>query len=326
MPNDFAIETRGLRKEYHGNVAVDGLDLQVPRGQIYGLVGPDGAGKTTTIRMLCGIIAPTAGGATVAGYPVLTQAEQVIARIGYMSQKFTLYGDLTVRENLDFFAEMHGVSREERDRRAVRLLEFSRLTEYQTRRAENLSGGMKQKLALACTLIHRPEVLFLDEPTTGVDSVSRREFWKILYDLLREGVTLFVATPYMDEAERCANVGFIAKGKLLAAGSPGELKQRLPHSIVELRAKPRKVALSTARELAGQEAVQIFGDSLHLKGSAEQSATLMENLNTALASAGAEIVTLRQIIPSMEDVFMEMSKPAAPVQARARSAPDHWQQ
>ncbi len=308
---DFAIETRGLTKHYRGNAAVDGLDLRVARGQIYGLVGPDGAGKTTTIRMLCGIVAPTAGQATVAGYPVLTQAEQVIARIGYMSQRFTLYGDLTVRENLDFFAEMHGVSREERDRRAVRLLEFSRLTEYQTRRAENLSGGMKQKLALACTLIHHPEVLFLDEPTTGVDPVSRREFWKILYDLLRDGVTLFVATPYMDEAERCANVGFIAKGKLLVSGTPEELKRRLPHSIVELRAKPRKIALSTARAVAGHDAVQIFGDSLHLKVNTEQSATLVESLNAALASAGAQIITLRQIAPSMEDVFMEMSKPPA---------------
>src|SRR5512132_2966858 len=240
--SEFAIETRGLTKQYRGSTAVDGIDLRAPRGQIYGLVGPDGAGKTTTIRMLCGIIAPTAGQAIVAGYPVLTQPEQVIARIGYMSQKFTLYGDLTVRENLDFFAEMHGVSRQERDTRAVRLLEFSRLAEYQSRRAENLSGGMKQKLALACTLIHRPEVLFLDEPTTGVDPVSRREFWKILYDLLREGVTLFVATPYMDEAERCARVGFLSSGKFLAEGTPEELKRRLVYQIVELRARPRETA------------------------------------------------------------------------------------
>lgn len=302
----FAIETHALSKHFGEILAVDSLDLRVPRGQIYGLVGPDGAGKTTTIRILCGIYAPTSGEATVAGLNVITQSEEVKARIGYMSQKFTLYGDLSVRENLNFFAEMHGVSVEERDARAVRLLEFSRLTEHQTRRAENLSGGMKQKLALACTLIHTPEILFLDEPTTGVDPVSRREFWKILYDLLREHVTIFVATPYMDEAERCAIVAFMAHGKVLAVGTPLELKEKLGHAIIELRGKPRRVTQTVAMEIAGRDAVQIFGDSLHIR--ADGAGKIIAQIETELKQQGVEIVTLREIAPSMEDVFMEMSK------------------
>ncbi len=307
IPNSpFAIETRALTKHFGTNVAVEALDLRVPQGQIYGLVGPDGAGKTTSIRMLCGILAPTFGDATVAGLNIVTQSEEVKARIGYMSQRFTLYGDLSVRENLDFFAEMHNVPRVERDARAGRLLEFSRLTEHQERRAENLSGGMKQKLALACTLIHRPDVLFLDEPTTGVDPVSRREFWKILYDLLREGVTLFVATPYMDEAERCAHVGFLSRGRLLVSGTPLELKRLLTRQVIEMRAKPRKIAQGIARALVGEGALQIFGDSLHI--STDDADALIEKLRRELSHAGAEIVTLRRIAPSMEDVFMEMSK------------------
>ena len=305
-PAPFAIEARGLTKRFGPVTAVNGLDLDAPRGQIFGLVGPDGAGKTTTIRMLCGILAPTAGDATVQGYSVAAQPEQVKARIGYMSQRFTLYGDLTVKENLNFFAEMHGVAPKERGARSARLLEFSRLTDHQDRRAENLSGGMKQKLALACTLIHRPEVLFLDEPTTGVDPVSRREFWKILYDLLREGVTLFVATPYMDEAERCVRVGFLSGGRLIAAGTPEELKQKIKHQVVELRARPRKVAQAVSRAAVGSENAQFFGDSIHL--STEDAESLIPRLTRDLASQGAEIITLRRIAPSMEDVFMEMNK------------------
>ncbi len=303
--SDFAIETQALTKQFGEVVAVDALDLRVPRGQIYGLVGPDGAGKTTAIRMLCGIYAPTSGDATVVGFNIVTHAEEVKVRIGYMSQKFTLYGDLSVRENLDFFAEMHGVALAERDARAARLLEFSRLTEHQTRRAENLSGGMKQKLALACTLIHTPEILFLDEPTTGVDPVSRREFWKILYDLLREQVTIFVATPYMDEAERCATVAFMAHGKLLTAGTPLELKERLGHAVIELRAHPRRVSQTVAMNVAGRDAVQIFGDSLHIR--ADGAGKVIAQIESELNKQGAEIVTLREIAPSMEDVFMEMA-------------------
>jgi len=255
--------------------------------------------------MLCGIYTPTSGDAMVAGMNVVTQSEEVKARIGYMSQRFTLYGDLSVRENLNFFAEMHGVSVAERDARAARLLEFSRLTQYQDRRAENLSGGMKQKLALACTLIHTPEILFLDEPTTGVDPVSRREFWKILYDLLREEVTIFVATPYMDEAERCATVAFMSRGKILTAGTPVELKERLGQAVIELRAKPRRVSQQVARELAGADAVQIFGDSLHIR--VADADALIAQLQGRLTHERAEIVTLRKIAPSMEDVFMEMT-------------------
>lgn len=301
-----AIETHALTKKFADVVAVNALELQVPRGQIYGLVGPDGAGKTTAIRMLCGIYAPTSGDAVVAGLDLVTHSEEVKARIGYMSQKFTLYGDLSVRENLNFFAEMHGVPTAERDARAVRLLEFSRLTQHQGRRAENLSGGMKQKLALACTLIHTPEILFLDEPTTGVDPVSRREFWKILYDLLREQVTIFVATPYMDEAERCATVAFMSRGQVLAVGSPLELKARMGQAVIELRAKPRGESQKVARELAGADAVEIFGDSLHIRTT--DADAMMTQLQSSLALARAEIVTLRKVAPSMEDVFIALMK------------------
>jgi ABC-2 type transport system ATP-binding protein len=295
-----------LTKSFGAVRAVNAVNLNVPRGQIFGLVGPDGAGKTTLIRMLCGILLPTSGTARVADCDVVKQAEEVKARIGYMSQRFTLYGDLTVRENLNFFAEIHGVAPKDRDGRARQLLEFSGLTAHQTRRAENLSGGMKQKLALAATLIHRPQVLLLDEPTTGVDPVSRREFWKILYDLLRQDVTIFVATPYMDEAERCANVGYLTNGQLLISGTPAELKQKLARAVIELRAQPRKIAQQVAREVVPARDVQVFGDSLHLRVSGDADA-VMAKLREALIRADAEIVTLRQIAPGMEDVFMELA-------------------
>jgi ABC-2 type transport system ATP-binding protein len=227
-------------------------------------------------------------------------------RIGYMSQRFSLYGDLTVSENLDFFADIFRVSADFRTKRKAELLAFSRLTEYQNRRAEHLSGGMKQKLALACTLIHQPEVLFLDEPTTGVDPVSRREFWQILYDLLRQGVTILVSTPYMDEAERCSHVGFMSKGRVLVTGTPDELKSLLRKEVLELRGRPRKVTQQVARQTDGVEDVQIFGDTLHLI--VIDAVSAQERLRAKLTEAGVEVVTLRQIKPAMEDVFMSLSR------------------
>ncbi|MCX7839421.1 MAG: ABC transporter ATP-binding protein [Anaerolineae bacterium] len=304
--NDYAIEIQQLTRRFGALTAVDHLDLQVSRGEIFGLVGPDGAGKTTTLRMLCGAIEPTEGTARVAGFDVVKQIEQVRVRLGYMPQAFSLYPDLSVRENLNFFADLYDVPAARRAKRMTQLLEFSRLTEFQNRRAEHLSGGMKKKLALACTLIHEPQVLLLDEPTTGVDPVSRRELWRILYDLIRERVTILVTTPYMDEAERCNRVGFLMNGRLLHIGTPTDLIQLPQRAVIELKARPRKVMQTVARQVEGIESVQIFGDRLHIL--ATNPDAVCAQLDARLKAEGAQVLTLRTIRPSMEDVFMHLAE------------------
>ena len=218
--SDIAIQVSGLGRSFGEMWAVRGLDLEVQRGEIFGLVGPDGAGKTTTIRMLTGILAASEGNATVAGFSIQNDEEEIKARISYMSQRFGLYGDLTVEENLRFYADLYEVPRREREPLEERLLGFSNLKPFRKRQARNLSGGMKQKLGLACALIHKPEILFLDEPTNGVDPVSRRDFWRILYAMLKEGVTIFVSTAYLDEAERCTRVGLMHRGRLIQCDTP----------------------------------------------------------------------------------------------------------
>lgn len=223
----YAIETRDLGHRFGDIVAVDGISLAVPRGELFGLLGPDGAGKSTLIRMLATVMAPGSGDAFVLGHSVAHQPERVKPGIGYMSQAFSLYPDLTVRENLEFFARLRGTPARELDARAERLLEFSGLTEFSSRQARHLSGGMKQKLALAVTLMHEPQLLLLDEPTTGVDPVARREFWRIIAGLHRRGITVFVATPYMDEAERCTEVAFMDGGRILLRETPSALKERV---------------------------------------------------------------------------------------------------
>lgn len=298
----YAVRTRGLRKQFGSLVAVQDLDLEVRRGEIYGLVGPDGAGKTTTIRMLCGVLEASAGEAEVAGFDVRRRPEEVKRRLGYMSQRFSLYGDLTVAENLLFFARLYHVPREERLRRERELLEFSRLGPFRSRLAQDLSGGMKQKLALACTLLHTPEVLFLDEPTTGVDPVSRRDFWRLLYSLLREGVTLFISTPYMDEAERCNRVAFMQQGRLLVSDSPDALKARMRGELFEIIVAPQRRAKETLAARPEVSGVQVFGDRLHAwthEGSGGEPA-----LRTALS--GLSLTSLRRIEPGLEDVFVSL--------------------
>jgi ABC-2 type transport system ATP-binding protein len=219
------IETRGLTRRFGPIVAVDHLNLSVPRGEIFGLVGPDGAGKTTTLRMLCGLLDPTEGSAQVAGYDVARESQSVKDQIGYMAQRFGLYGDLTVQENMDFYADLFGIVGAERQRLTVDLLRMTRMDPFRSRQAGRLSGGMKQKLALMCTLLHHPQILFLDEPTNGVDPVSRRDFWAILYQLLKDGITIFMTTAYLDEAERCNRVGLMHKGKLIRCSAPDVMKQ-----------------------------------------------------------------------------------------------------
>ncbi len=219
------IETRDLTRRFNGLTAVDHLNLSVSEGEIFGLVGPDGAGKTTTLRMLCGLMDPSEGSATVAGHDVAREPQAVKDQIGYMAQRFGLYGDLTVQENMDFYADLFGITGSFRAELAGQLLRMTRMEPFRGRQASRLSGGMKQKLALMCTLLHRPRILFLDEPTNGVDPVSRRDFWAILYQLLKDGITVFMTTSYLDEAERCNRVGLIHRGKLIRCAAPEAMKQ-----------------------------------------------------------------------------------------------------
>ncbi len=221
------IQTHDLTKRFGALTAVDHLNLSVARGEIFGLVGPDGAGKTTTVRMLCGLMDPTEGSATVAGHDVARESQQVKDQIGYMAQRFGLYSDLTVEENMHFYADLFGITGGERDRLSTQLLRMTRMEPFTKREAGRLSGGMKQKLALMCTLLHHPQILFLDEPTNGVDPVSRRDFWAILYQLLQDGITIFMATAYLDEAERCNRVGLLHKGKLIHCETPEEMKRAM---------------------------------------------------------------------------------------------------
>jgi len=218
------IETRGLTRRFGALTAVDHLDLSVARGEIFGLVGPDGAGKTTTLRMLCGLMDPSEGRARVAGHDVARESQAVKDQIGYMAQRFGLYGDLTVEENMSFYGDLFDITGGEREDLSARLLRMTRMEPFRDRQARQLSGGMKQKLALMCTLLHRPQILFLDEPTNGVDPVSRRDFWAILYQLLKDGITIFMTTAYLDEAERAHRVGLMHRGKLIRCATPDELK------------------------------------------------------------------------------------------------------
>jgi len=256
------IRLEALEKSFDGVPAVAGLTFDVREGELFGLVGPDGAGKTTTIRMLASVLEPASGDAWIAGHSVRTEPEAVKKEIGYMSQRFGLYPDLTVEENIRFYADVYGVSGRERRERQERLLEFSRLTAFKGRLAGHLSGGMKQKLGLVCALVHTPGVLLLDEPTNGVDPVSRREFWRILYQLLREGVTVFVSTAYLDEAERCNRIGLLYRGRLIACDTPAAVKALMKERILELHTpSPREAARLMKREF-GPEAAGLFGDSL----------------------------------------------------------------
>lgn len=295
-----AIRTQGLRRIFGATIAVDALDLDVRAGEIFGLVGPDGAGKTTTMRLLAGVLKPTAGQAEVADCDVVRDPEAVKEHIGYMSQRFGLYPDLTVRENIEFYADIYGVGKRERAARMERLLGFSNLTPFQRRLAGNLSGGMKQKLGLACALIHTPRVLLLDEPTNGVDPVSRRDFWRILYQLVREGVTIFVSTAYLDEAERCNRLVLLHEGRILGAGTPAEVKALLPGGTWEIHADRPRVAASIVRAQLPRAAVAVYGDRLHVTAPGSEEPTL----RAMLSGGGVVVSAMRRIEPSLEDVFV----------------------
>jgi ABC-2 type transport system ATP-binding protein len=282
--------------------AVDRLNLEVARGEIFGLVGPDGAGKTTTLRLLCGLLDPTSGSVTVDGHNVRLEIEFIKDRIGYMPQRSGLYVDLTVRENMDFYADLFGISGNERTALMARLLKMTRMEPFQDRDAGKLSGGMKQKLSLMCALLHRPEVLFLDEPTNGVDPVSRRDFWAILYQLVKEGMTVVVTTAYLDEAERCNRVGLIHQGRLIRCDSPGALRLQFTEPCFEIQVPDLKRARDFLQKSDGVLSVEPAGAVLHLfLYPDETSADLLER---SLDQSGLGPAKFKQMVPSLEDVFI----------------------
>lgn len=308
---ELVIEAKGLTKHYKSRQdkpAVSNLDLSIAKGQLYGLVGPDGAGKTTTLRMLSTVTNFNQGTCRIGGYDIQSETEKVRSLIGYMPQNFSLYPDLTVVENLTFFMDINQVQTNHKTDRIQEMMAFTRLERFRKRRAGQLSGGMKKKLALACALIHNPLVLLLDEPSTGVDPVSRRELWIILSEIVQQGVTVLVSTPYMDEAERCHQVGMIYEGQLLISGAPEELEQELRFEIVEVKAKPRKAMRGIVAEMEGIRDWRPVGDRLRLTvpNSTNHVRKVIKTLDARLKKEGLEVSILRHSKKSMEDVFVHL--------------------
>jgi ABC-2 type transport system ATP-binding protein len=305
-----SIQTTNLSKAFGSLIAVNRLTLEVNTGEIFGLVGPDASGKTTTLRMLCGILPPDDGEARVAGCDIRGEGEVLKEKVGYLPQRFGLYGDLTVLENIHFYADLYEVSRRKRGERINRLLQFANLAPFGKRKARDLSGGMKQKLGLICALIHTPHVLFLDEPTTGVDPLSRRDFWIILYDLLKEGVTIFFSTSYLDEAERCSRVGLIFRGNLLIADTPSAVKDQIRGTILELRIENHQKGMKVLEGVKGIRSLVLAGDKIHLlvddPGDAERV------IRGVLKEEGIEMLDLMAVRPTLEDAFVSI------VQAKKR--------
>ena len=298
-----AVELNGVTKRFGTTEALAGVSYAVARGEMFGLIGPDGAGKTTTIRLMCGLLKATSGAIRVLGYDPVGQHQAITTKVGYFSQKFSLYGDLTIDENIAFFAEIHGVA-DYRARR-TRLLDMMQLTPFRTRLAERLSGGMKQKLALACTLVHEPEIILLDEPTTGVDPVSRREFWRLLSEFLSQGITIFMATPYLDEAERCSRVALMSEGRILALDEPNALRAAFPDDLLEMLAEPQETAVRIAEKDAGVRDVQVFGERLHIRVPRGSGNAAAARLTEACGRASVRITSIRTVPASLEDVFID---------------------
>jgi len=296
------VETSGLTRRFDAVTAVEGLSLEIERGEIFGLVGPDGAGKTTSLRLLCGLLDPTEGQARVAGHDVRHELDAVKDVIGYMAQRFGLYDDLTVDENMGFYADLFGISRRERAELTAKLLKMTRMEPFRRRLAGKLSGGMKQKLALMCTLLHHPQVLFLDEPTNGVDPVSRRDFWAILYQLVKDGLTVMITTAYLDEAERCNRVGLMRRCRLIRCEAPDALKRNLEEECYEVRVSDMRRGKEILERIPGVVSVEPAGSSLHLFLTPAFTST--EVLEKAMAGAGFRLTEFRKIVPSLEDAFI----------------------
>jgi len=302
-----AISLRGLTRRFGDVAAVDGLTFDVAPGELFGLVGPDGAGKTTTLRMLAGVLRPTGGDALVGGVSVARDPEGVKHRIAYMSQRFGLYTDLTVRENIDFYADLYQVPDAERPARLERLYRFSNLGTFEHRLAGQLSGGMKQKLGLCCALVHQPQILLLDEPTFGVDPISRRDLWLILHEMVAQGVTVLVSTAYLDEAERCDHVALLNQGRVIALDRPAALQEGLPGEMLAVRATDERRALALLRSAPGVQRAALFGDTIHVTlGARERD---WPGARRALEQGGVELLDTHEIEPSLEDVFMERVEP-----------------
>lgn len=298
-----AITLDRVTRTFGATTAIRDLSLTVDRGELFGLIGPDGAGKTTTIRIIAGLLEADAGKVRVLDHDPVAAHRAVTQMIGYLSQRFSLYGDLTIDENIAFFAEIHG-QRSYADRRD-RLLDMTQLTPFRTRLADRLSGGMKQKLALACTLVHEPQLILLDEPTTGVDPVSRREFWKLLSTFRAQGITIVMTTPYLDEAERCSRVALLHEGTVRALDTPAALRAAFGGSLLELLAHPHRQALDVARRLPAVASVQPFGERAHIRLAPDAPPDVADDLAAALRESGVTVVSLRPIAASLEDVFIQ---------------------
>ena len=299
-----AVEFAGVTKSYGTLRALDTVSFAVRTGEMFGVIGPDGAGKTTAIRIMCGLVTADGGSVRIIGHDPVREHARITGAVGYLSQRFSLYGDLTIDENIAFFAEIHGVRRyrEARDR----LLDMTGLTPFRARRADRLSGGMKQKLALACTLVHEPEILVLDEPTTGVDPVARREFWKLLSEFLARGLTIVMATPYLDEAERCGRVLLLHEGCVLADDEPAKLQQTLHGRLFEIVAAAERPPMEILRRVPGVLDAQSFGDRAHVTVAGEQVEAIERVLREVLAREGVAVTSIRPVAPTLEDVYISM--------------------
>jgi ABC-2 type transport system ATP-binding protein len=302
---EFAVVAEGLTRQFGKFIAVDDVSFRVRRGEIFGFLGPNGAGKSTTIRMLCGLLMPTKGRANVGGYDIAKQPDEVKSRIGYMSQRFSLYEDLTVEQNINFYGGIYGLEGSRLGERKRWAIEMAGLTGKETMLAHALSGGWRQRLALGCSILHEPPILFLDEPTGGVDPVSRRNFWDLIYDLSHRGVTVFVTTHYMDEAEHCNTIGLIYNGKLIATGSPTELKHDLDrYSIFEVQCSESVDALEFLRRQPWTVETSIFGSAFHVSTLNEPE--VQKKISHILTNENILIDRIEKIVPSLEDVFIHM--------------------
>jgi ABC-2 type transport system ATP-binding protein len=308
VPDTSIIRADKLTRTFRKTTALHELDLCIECGEIFGLVGPDGAGKTTALRLMAAVMRPSRGHVRINDLDSVEQAEAIRAHVGYRPQRFSLYADLNVLENLNFFADIFGVNGSQRQPRIERLLAFAHLEHFTARRAGQLSGGMQKKLALACTLIHQPDVLLLDEPTTGVDPVSRREFWDILTDLHISGTTIVVSTPYMDEAERCKRVGLLFRGELIECGTPAAIKAIVKGQMIEIKPEPIKLARQVLAGRPEVAEVQIYGDLLHVF--VDDANRRLPELRTALLEAGVQVGSLRAIQPRMEEAFISLIQSA----------------
>lgn len=302
---DAAVTLRDISRRFGDFIAVNRISLDVKKGEIFGFLGPNGAGKSTTIRMLCGILSPSGGSGTVAGFDIVRESEKIKTRIGYMSQKFSLYEDLTVEENIDFYSGIYRIPADRKRERKEWVIQMAGLAEHRSSRTGVLSGGWKQRLALGCAILHEPPVIFLDEPTSGVDPISRRNFWDLIYRLAEQGTTVFVTTHYMDEAEYCDRLGLIYRGELVALGTPGELKTGyMEEEVVELLCERPQDALGLVEELDGVRHAALFGAGLHVVAADAESA--IPAMLGALERGKLGVTRIEKIVPSLEDVFVSL--------------------